>query len=146
MVGGLFEHQHVLILEEGLARDAAETGGACVADHPLGIDALVHRRPGPAAVLRESTMPMRPFGLATSRQLRSSSDRLLHLVVRVDDQDGVDGAPGQSRVVGVPSTVVTRFLQPSARRGLVIASIIWGWMSSAIDACRSARRDGRAES
>ena len=46
---GLGEHQHVLVAQDVRPRDQTQTGLVRLANHALGIDALVHRRPGPAA-------------------------------------------------------------------------------------------------
>ena len=70
----LLEHQHVLILEEGLARAQDEPGRLRVADDFLRIDAFFHRRSGTSAVLGEiDDADAGRWGSATSRRCVSSA-------------------------------------------------------------------------
>ena len=109
----LSEHQHVLIAEEGLARAQAQAGGLRIANDPVGSTRSSIAGPGPPPSFVKSTMPMRPWGLSDLGDVAQQRDRLLHLVIRVDDQDGVDGvraAADRSLCRARSST----FLQPLA--------------------------------
>ena len=106
--------------------------------------------PGPPPFFVCSTMPSRPFGLSDSRDVAQEHDGLLHLVIRVDDQHGVDRLRESLGFDGVPSTGLHAFSESFALDAALIDSIISGWMSSAYtravraDAAREADREPAA--
>ena len=92
---------------------SSQPGARGVADDLLGIDALVHRRSRAAAVLLEIDDADAAVRLERLGEVAQQRDRLLDLVIRVDDQHGVERLAGSFGSVGVPSTVFTRFCRPS---------------------------------
>jgi hypothetical protein len=84
------EHQQELKRRHRLARDELQSGGFRRADHRLRIDALVRRRPrsAPARIEPDNAEP--PLRLERARDVAQHHHRIVHLVIRVHDQHGVD--------------------------------------------------------
>jgi hypothetical protein len=92
------EHQQKLKRRHRLVRQQLQPGGFCGADHRLRIHALVRRWPRSASARIEADDAQPPERLEGSRHVPQYRDRIVHLVVHVDDQHGVD-ARRQPRVV-----------------------------------------------
>ena len=93
--------------------------------------------PGPPPPGLKSTTPRRPCGFSDARDVPQQRDdlrrirRVVHLVIGVDDQHGVECRRGSCGSVGVPEHRSARCCSPSRCTRRLIASIICGWMSSA---------------
>ena len=76
-----------------------QTGFVRFADDALGIDALVHIRARSAPGHGELDDAESPIGLERQRGVAQQRHRLLHLVIRVDDEHGIELADRQLRIV-----------------------------------------------
>jgi hypothetical protein len=106
------EHQQELKRRHRLTRHQLEPGRFRGADDRLRIHALVGRRARPASSGIEIDETQTALRLERSRDVAEHRHRIVHLVIRIDDQHGVD-ARRQSRVARRPEHG-THVLQPFA--------------------------------
>ena len=102
--------------------------------------------PGPQPSLVKSTIPMRPSGFNDLRDVPQQHDRFFHLVIRVDDQHGIELARGQPGSDAVPSIVLDAAAAPLSSDPSVDRLDHLALDVLRVDACRSARRAWRAGS
>src|SRR5438105_8633128 len=96
------EDQQVLITEKIAPRLQLQPGAARVVDDALGIDPLFHRGTWPTAVLLEVDDADATVRLHRRREISQQRDRLLDLVICVDDQRRIERTFRQSRIDGGP--------------------------------------------
>jgi len=110
--------------------DEAKAGSSGVPDDLLGVDTVFECRSGTQAVALEIDHPDAPVRLQGRRDVAEQRVGVVELVIRVDDEHGVEGAGRQARSSAVPSTRLT-LTRPSRATRRMVASSICGWMSSA---------------